>query len=181
MLQPLLSTMALGPAGPLEHLSGGLIHHREFHGRGRVHPPPRPLVLPPRRSRRCQYRPTATAQSLWELLSYGLRPRMTIQRLHLPSWMPLATLLNCGSLIPSRVLHMPIGSENSKLSRPATPPCVTAPSAGLRPYQIFFCRATLLTTNRLYRRMWIGAAQHKLSRNHGESFSAPAYACVAPA
>ena len=33
-----------------------------------------------------------------------------------------------------------------------------------------FCRATLRTTNRLYRRMRIGAAQRKLSRNHGGVF-----------
>ena len=59
----LLSTMALGPAGHLDHLPGGLTPRRESPGRGRVHPPPRPLLLPPRRSRRCQYRPTATAQS----------------------------------------------------------------------------------------------------------------------
>ena len=33
-------------------------------------------------------------------------------------------------------------------------------------------------TNRLYRRMWIGAAQGELSRNNGERFLAPGYACV---
>ena len=33
-------------------------------------------------------------------------------------------------------------------------------------------------TNRLYRRMWIGAAQRELSRNNGERFWAPGYACV---
>ena len=33
-------------------------------------------------------------------------------------------------------------------------------------------------TNRLYRRMRIGAAQRKLSRNNGERFLAPGYACV---
>ena len=41
-----------------------------------------------------------------------------------------------------------------------------------------FCRATLRTTNRLYRRMRIGSAQRKLSRNRGERFLAPGYACV---
>ena len=66
--------MALGPAGPLDHLPGGLTPRCESHGRGPVRPPPRPLLLPPRRSRRCQYRPTASAQSLWELLSYDLGP-----------------------------------------------------------------------------------------------------------
>ena len=33
-------------------------------------------------------------------------------------------------------------------------------------------------TNHLYRRMWIGEAQHELSRNNGERFLAPGYACV---
>jgi len=159
-----MSTMALGPAGPLDHLPGGLTPRRESPGRGRVRPTPRPVLLPPSRSRRCQYRPTATAQSLWELLSYGLRPLLATHRLHLPSWMPLATLLNCSSLIPSRVIHMPIGSDNSRLSRRATPQGVTSPSAGRRPCRPTFCRATLRTTNRLYRQMRIGAAQRKLSQ-----------------
>ena len=35
--------------------------------------------------------------------------------------MPLATLLNCSSIIPSRVIHVPIGNDNSRLSRRATP------------------------------------------------------------
>ena len=34
------------------------------------------------------------------------------------------------------------------------------------------------TTNRLYRRMRIGATQRKLSRNNGGLFLAPGYACV---
>ena len=115
------------------------------------------LLLPPRRSRRCQYRPTATAQSLWELLSYGLRPLLATHRLHLPSWMPLATLLNCSSLILSRIIHMPIGSDNSRLSRRATPQCFTSPSAGRRPYQPTFCRVTLRTSARpfLTSRNWL--------------------------
>ena len=33
-------------------------------------------------------------------------------------------------------------------------------------------------TNRLYRRMRIGAAQREFSRNKGESFLAPGYPCV---
>ena len=130
--------MALGPAGPLDHLPGGLTRRREFPGRGRVRPPPRPLLLPPRRSRRCQYRPTATAQSLWELLSYDLRPLSATHRLHLPIWMPVATLLYCSSMIPSRVFHMPIGSDNNRMSRRATPRGVTSPSAGRRPCQLTF-------------------------------------------
>ena len=79
-------------------------------------------------------------------------------------------LLNCSSLIPSRIIHMPIGSDNSRLSRRATPQGVTSPSAGRRPCQPTFSRATLRTTNRLYCRMRIGAAQRKLSRNHDERF-----------
>ena len=35
--------------------------------------------------------------------------------------MPLATLLNCSSLIPSRVIHRPFWSDNSRLSRRTTP------------------------------------------------------------
>ena len=56
--------------------------------------------------------------------------------------------------------------------------CVTSPSAGRRPCQPTFGRATLRTTNRHYRRMRIGAARRKLSRNHGERFLAPGYACA---
>ena len=92
----------------------------------------------PRRSQRCQYRPTATAQSLWELLSYDLRPLSATHRLHLPSWMPLATLLNRSSLIPSLVIHMPIGNDNSRLSRRATPQGVTSRLAGRRACQPTF-------------------------------------------
>ena len=33
-------------------------------------------------------------------------------------------------------------------------------------------------SNRLYRQMRIGAAQHELSRNNGERFLAPGYACL---
>ena len=36
-------------------------------------------------------------------------------------------------------------------------------------------------TNRLYRRMRIGAAQRELSRNNAERFLAPGYACVSRA
>ena len=162
--------MASGQAGPLDHLAGGRTPRRESHGRGPFHPPPRPLLLPPRRSRLCQYRPTATSQSPCELLSCGLRSLLATKRLHLPSWMPLATLLNCRSLTPSPVIHMPIRSENSRLSRRTTPQYVTSRSAGRRPCQPTFCRVTLRTTNRLDRQMRIGAAHRMLSRNNGERF-----------
>ena len=72
---------------------------------------------------------------------------------------PLATLLYCSSLIPSRVFPMSNGSDNSWLSRRATPQGVTSQSVGRRPCQPTFCRATLRTTNRHHRRMRIGPAQ----------------------
>ena len=84
-MHPLLSTMALSPAGSLDHLSGVLTPRRESYGRGRPRPPPRPLVLLPRQSSRYQSRPTATARSLSEPLFYGLRLLLVIRRLHLHS------------------------------------------------------------------------------------------------
>ena len=57
-----------GPGGPVHHLPGVLRPRRKSHGRGRPRPPPRPLLLSPRLSPRYPFRPTATAQSLWELL-----------------------------------------------------------------------------------------------------------------
>ena len=53
--------------------------------------------------------------------------------------MPLATLLNSSSLIPSRVIHMPIGRDNSRLSRRARQQCVIPPSPGCWP-----CRSTFV-------------------------------------
>ena len=135
--------MALGPAGPLHHPPGVLTPRRESYGHGRLRPPPRPLLLPPRRSPRCKSRPTTTAQSLWELLSYGLRLPMATRRLHLQSWMPSVTMRNCSSLIPSRVILMSIGSESSRLNRRAIPQCVTSLSAGRRPCHPTVGRATL--------------------------------------
>ena len=93
-MHPLLLTMALGPVGPLDHLPGVLTPRRESHGRRWPRSPPRPLVLPPRRSPQYQSRPTAITRSLWELLSYGFRLLLATRRLHLQISMPLATLLN---------------------------------------------------------------------------------------
>ena len=62
---PPLYIMDSGPAGPLGHLLDEIQPRRESHGRGRLRPPPRPLLLPTRRSARCHYRPTATTQSLY--------------------------------------------------------------------------------------------------------------------
>ena len=60
-------------------------------------------------------------EPIWELLSYGSRLLLVTRRLHIQGRTPSATLLNCGSLVPSRVIHMTIGSESSTLSRRATP------------------------------------------------------------
>ena len=51
-------------------------------------------------------------------------------------------LLNCGLLVPSRVIRMPIGSESSTLSRRATPRCVLSLPAGRRS-----CRPTFWHAN----------------------------------
>ena len=138
--------MVFGPAGPLHHLPDGLTSRREFRGHSRVHPRPRPLHLPPRRSRRCQYCPTAAVQRLWELLSYGFHPPLATHRLRLRGWMPMATVHNCSSPIPSRVIHMPIGGANSRRNRCATPQCVISPSAGRRPCRLTSYRATPRTS-----------------------------------
>ena len=138
--------MVLGPAGPLDHLPDGLTSRREFRGHSRVHPRPRPLPLPLQRSRRYQYRPSAAVQRLWELLSCAFQPPLATHRLHLRGWMPMATLQNCSSPIPSRVIHMPIGCANSRPNRRATPQCVTSPSDGRRPCRSTFCRATPRTS-----------------------------------
>ena len=61
-MRPLMSTMALDPAGPRDHPPGELTPHHESHDHGRPRSPPRPLCLPRHRSSRYQYRPTATAQ-----------------------------------------------------------------------------------------------------------------------
>ena len=60
------------------------------------------------------------AEPIWELHSYGLRLLLVTRRLHIQGRTPSATLLNCDSLIPSRVIHVPIGSESSTLSRRGT-------------------------------------------------------------
>ena len=138
--------MASGPAGPLGHLSDELQPHRESDGRGWLRSPTPPLLLPTRRSARCHFRPTTTTQSLWELLSYGSRLLLVTCRRRLQGRMPSTTLMNCGSLIPSRVIRMPIGSQSSTLSRRATPRCVSSLSAGRRPCRPTFWRATLRTS-----------------------------------
>ena len=138
--------MASGPAGPLDHVPSELKARRESYDCGRLRPPLRPLLLPMRRSARCPFRPTAATQGQWKLLSYGSRLLLVKRRLHLQGRMPSATLLNCGSLIPSRVIRMPIGSEDSTLSRHATPRCVKSVSAGRWSCRLTFWRATPCTS-----------------------------------
>ena len=124
-----------GPPRPSSRYE--LQHRRKPDGRGRLRPSPRPLLLPTRRPAQYHLRSTTTTQSLWELLSYGLRLLLVTRRLHVQGRMPLTTLLNCGSRIPSRVFRMPIESENRILSGRAMPRYVTSLSAGGRP-----CRPT---------------------------------------
>ena len=95
---------------------------------------------------RYHFRPTTTTQSLWELLFHGLRLLLVTRRLHLQGRTPSATLLNCGSLIPSLDIRMPIGSTNSTQSRRATPRYVTSLSAGHRPCHPTSCHATPRTS-----------------------------------
>ena len=115
-----------GLGGSLGHFSDEVQPRRESHGRGRLQPPPRPLLLSGRRSARCHVRPTATPRRLLELLSYGSRLLLVTRRLHIQDRTPSTTMRNCGSRIPSSVIRMPIGSENSTLSlhlyRPAVGP-----------------------------------------------------------
>ena len=61
------------------------------------------------------------AEPRWELPSYGLRLFLVTRRLHIQGRTSSTTLLNCGSRIPSRVIHMTVISERSTLSRRATP------------------------------------------------------------
>ena len=69
--------MASGPAGPLVHPHGVLTPRRESHGRNRLWPSLRPLLLPPRLPRRYPFRPVATTPSLWELLFSEFHPPLT--------------------------------------------------------------------------------------------------------
>ena len=114
-MNPLLWTTSLGPAGPLDQLSCVLTPRGESHGRCRPHPPPGPLLLLPRVSPRYQSRLTATPQRLREVLSCIFRFLLAIIRQHLQSYMPLTALLNCSSLIPSRVTRMPTERTNRRL------------------------------------------------------------------
>ena len=105
---PLLSTMALGPTGPLDHLPGGLTPRPEFPGRGRVRSPPRPLILPPRRSRRCLIPSDRDrAEPVGTPLLRLTPPLLATHCLHLPSWM---TVPNTAQPRPRRA------SENSSLT-----------------------------------------------------------------
>ena len=67
-LSHLLFIMAPGPAEPLVYPLGVLTPRRESHGRDRLWPSLRPLLLPPRLPRRYPSRPAATALILCELL-----------------------------------------------------------------------------------------------------------------
>ena len=81
-----------------------------------------------------------------ELLSYGSRLLLVARRPHIQGRTPSATLLNCVSLIPTRVIHMSIGSANRTQSRLFTPLYVTFLSAGHRSCRWTFGHATSRTS-----------------------------------
>ena len=110
-----------GPGGVLRPSSRRVTTPPRARRRQPAQPAAATLTLATRRSARCHLRPTTTTQSLWELRSNSFRLLLVTRRLQLQGRMPSATLLNCGSRIPSRVIHMPIGSANNSQSRPATP------------------------------------------------------------
>ena len=85
--------MESSPAGLLGHLSDEVQPRRESRGRGRLCAPPRRLLSPTRMFARCHFRPTATTQSLWELLSYDSHILLVTRRLYTQGRTPLATLL----------------------------------------------------------------------------------------
>ena len=92
-LRYLFFIMASGPAGPLVHPHGELISRRESHGRDRLWPSIRSLLLPPRLPRRYPSRPDATATSMWELPFKDFHPTLTSRPPQRPIWTPSALLL----------------------------------------------------------------------------------------
>ena len=127
VMHRLLFTMAVGPAGPLDHLPGVLTPRRSptaaagsvhsgapcscrlagLHGANSVRPRPR---------RACGNSTVTAHASSWR------NADCTYKR-----YRPLATLLNCSLLISSGDIYMPIESENSRLSRHVMPQGVTSP------------------------------------------------------
>ena len=121
-MRPLLSTMTLGPTGPLDHPAGVLPPHRESHGRRRPLSPPRPLLLPPRRSPRYQSRPTVIARSLGDPFFYDFRLFLATCRLYVQSYMSFgdAAELQCAASV-ARYSHADWDREQQ-----AEPMCHTA-------------------------------------------------------
>ena len=122
----LLIIMVSGPAGPLVHPQGVLTPRRESHGRDRLWPSLRPLLLPSHLPRRYPFRPAATAPSLLEFLFQDFHPPLTSCPPQRPTWMPSALLLNYSSGIPPRVIDTLTGRGSYRPSLRATPPCATS-------------------------------------------------------
>ena len=170
-----MSTMALGPAGPLDHLPGGLTPGREF-------PRPRPTAATPAPA--ASSAPTVPIPSDRDRAEpvgtplLRLTPPLgdtTLAPAKLDALGDAAELLFADSV--ARLSHA--DWEREQQAEPTGHAAIRYIAIG-RPSacQPTFCRATLRVTNRLYRRMRISAAQRKLSRNRGERFLAPGYACV---
>ena len=155
-----MSTMALGPAGPLDHLPGGLTPRREF-PRPRPGPPtaatPAPAASPvptvPIPSDRDRAEPMETP--LLRLSPpLGDTPPAPAK---LDAFGDAAKLQFAGDSV-ARFSHA--DWERQQQDEPtchAARRYITIARPSALPAD--FCRATLRTTDRLYRRMRIGAAQ----------------------
>ena len=165
-----MSTMALGPAGPLDHLPGGLTPRREF---------PRPRPGPPTAATPA---PAASSVPTVPIPSdrVGAEPVGTpLLRLTPPLGDTPPAPANLDALGDAAILQFAdsvarFSHADWERQQQDEPTCHAArryitigrPSA----LPADFCRATLRTTDRLHRRMRIGAAHRELSRNHKERF-----------
>ena len=119
---PPLYCLDSGPADPVGHRPDEVQTRCVSHGCGGLHPPQRALLVPTRRSARRYYRPIAPTQSLYGNSSLTTHAFSQVtRRLHIQGRTPSATLLNYGSLIRLRVIHMPMKIESSTLRPGARP------------------------------------------------------------
>ena len=137
-LRRLLLIMVSGPAGPLVHPHGVLTPRRESHGRDRLRPSLRPLLLPHHLARRYPSRRAATASSLREPLFLDVYPPLTSRPTQRPTWMPSALLLDYSSGIRPSAIRRLTGREIRRLSLRATRPCATSFLVGRHPYHLDF-------------------------------------------
>ena len=149
-LHRLLFIMVSGPAGPLVHPQGVLTPRRESHGRDRLWPSLRPLLLPPRLPRRYTCRPAATAEPVGTPLS-RLPPPPDVPSATTADLDTLGDALKYSSGIPSRAIRTLTGRGSNRPSLRATPPRATSFLAG-HPYQPTSCRVFLRISAPPFRR-----------------------------